>query len=259
MRRITPHSSRARLAWRPSNEAVHSVGLSNGLCNDHSNGHSNGLSSAAESGLPVNSRTLQTPPSLAEWLDRAAITQVVQDWGLARDDGRWDMLRACYAPDAVMHTTWFVGPADEFVDRSMAAARAGARVQHFIGAATIALAGDKAVAETRMMLLVRARLDGIEVDVTCWGRFHDRFVKREGLWRIVKRVPVYEKDRLDAVDPAARLTLDAQDLAQHPEGCRHLVYVQARNGAQIAPDVAATGTAALAQVEAESALWLTQE
>ena len=201
---------------------------------------------------------MENASELETWLDRASITQVVQDWGLARDDGRWDQLRACYTSDAVMHTTWFVGSASEFVERSIASAKAGARVQHFIGAATIALAGDKAVAETRMILLVRAKLDGVVVDVTCWGRFHDRFVKRDGLWRIVKRVPVYEKDRLDPVDPAASLTLDAEVLAQHPEGCRHLVYLQARNGAQIAPDVAAAGTDALTRVEAESASWLAQ-
>ena len=214
--------------------------------------------SAAQGGPIVNGLVSQAPVALSEWLDRAAITQVVQDWGLARDEGRWDTLRACYTSDAVMHTTWFVGSASEFVERSMAAAKAGARVQHFIGAATITLLGDKAVAETRMMLLVRGKLDGVEVDVTCWGRFHDRFVKRGGLWRIVKRVPVYEKDRLDPVDPAARLTLDAEALALQPAGCRHLVYLQSRNGAQIAPDVAASGTVALAPLEAESSSWLAQ-
>ena len=198
------------------------------------------------------------PIALAEWLDRAAITQVVQDWGLSRDDGRWDQLRACYTSDAVMHSTWFVGSAAEFVERSIAATRAGARVQHFIGAATIALANDKAVAETRVMLMVRGQLDGVEVDVTCWGRFHDRFVKRDGLWRILKRVPVYEKDRLDPVDPAARLTLDATVLALHPDGCRHLVYMQSRNGASIVPDIAVPGSVVLSRLEAESAAWLSQ-
>ena len=193
-----------------------------------------------------------------EWLDRAAITQVVQDWGLARDDGRWDQLRACYTPDAIMHTTWFVGAAADFVERSTAAARSGALVQHFIGAATIALRSNKAVAETRMILLVRGHLDGVEVDVTCWGRFHDRFVKRDGQWRIQKRVPVYEKDRLDAVNPAGRLTLDGEALAAHPYGCRHLVYLQSRGGATIMPDLAVPGSAALARLEAESAAWLAQ-
>lgn len=196
--------------------------------------------------------------ALADLLDRASITEVVQDWGMARDEGRWDRLRACYTTDAVMHTTWFVGSAAEFVERSIKAAAGGAHVQHFIGAATIALAGDKAVSESRMMLMVRGKLDDVEVDITCWGRFHDRFVKRDGLWRIIKRVPVYEKDRLDPVDPAARVTLDADVLSAYPAGCRHLVYLQSRNGAVIATDLAARGTAALARLEAESAAWLGQ-
>ena len=204
----------------------------------------------------MHESSLTTSCALTELLDRAAITQVVQDWGLARDDGRWDQLRACYTPDAVMHTTWFVGGAAEFVERSMAAARAGARVQHFIGAATIALKGHKAVAETRMILLVRGRLDGIEVDATCWGRFHDRMVKRDGRWRILKRVPVYEKDRLDPVDPTARLALDAEALARQADGCRHLTYMQSRGGMAIMPDLAVPGSDALQRLEAESVAWL---
>ena len=193
---------------------------------------------------------------MQQLLDRAAITQVVQDWGLARDAGRWESLRACYAPDAVMHTTWFVGPAEDFIAHSMAASRQGARALHFIGAATITLNGERAVAETRMVLQARGRVDGVEVDVTCWGRFHDRFVKRGGRWCILQRVPVYEKDRLDPVDPAASLTLDSDALALLPEGCRHLTYMQSRAGTTIAPDIAVPGSAALARLEADSAAWL---
>lgn len=198
-----------------------------------------------------------TSTALTELLDRAAITRLVNDWGLARDDGRWDQLRACYTPDAIMHTTWFAGPAADFVERSMAAARVGARVQHFIGAATIALNGDKAIAETRMVLMVRGRLDGVEVDATCWGRFHDRLVKRDGRWRILERTPVYEKDRLDPVDPAAQLVLDTDAMAQQQaDGCRHLTYMQSRSGATITPDLAVPGSAALVRLEAEGTAWL---
>ena len=206
--------------------------------------------------MNVLTNSIATPNCLEQLLDRAAITQIAQEWGVARDLGRWDRLRACYSSDAVMHTTWFVGPAAEFIERSMAAARAGARVQHFIGATTIELRDDKAVAETRMVLMVRGWLDGVEVDVTCWGRFHDRFVKRDGEWRILKRVPVYEKDRLDAVDPAVTPTIDRDALARQPDGCRHLTYMQSRNGATIEPDSAVPGSEALARLEAESAAWL---
>ena len=104
--------------------------------------------------------------------DRAAITQAVQDWGLARDAGRWERLRSFYTPEATMYTIWFVGSAAEFVDRSIEAAEKGARAQHFTGAASIEVRADRAIVDTRMILMVRGRLHGIKVDVTCYGRYY---------------------------------------------------------------------------------------
>jgi len=43
--------------------------------------------------------------ALRTLLDRAAITQVVQDWGLARDTGRWEQLRSFHTHDATVQTT----------------------------------------------------------------------------------------------------------------------------------------------------------
>ena len=56
-----------------------------------------------------------------------------------------------------------------------------------------------------MNIFQRAPLDGVVVDVICWGRFYDFFEKRDGRWAIVRRQPIYEKDRLDPVDPSATL------------------------------------------------------
>jgi hypothetical protein len=63
--------------------------------------------------------------ALSTLLDRAAITQVVQDWGLVRDTGRWAQLRSFHTPYGNVQTTWFVGSASEFVERSRQAAAAG--------------------------------------------------------------------------------------------------------------------------------------
>jgi hypothetical protein len=68
------------------------------------------------------------------------------------------------------------------------------------------------------------------VDVVCWGRFYDFFEKRDGRWGIVRRQPIYEKDRLDPVDPSATLHLDRAVLDRFPEGYRHLGYLQHGNG-----------------------------
>lgn len=189
-------------------------------------------------------------------LDRAAIVRSVNDWGLWRDTGRWDRLRTLFTPEATMHTTWFAGRASEFVDRSIAAAKRGARAQHFIGAASIDLNGDRAIAETRMILLVRARVEDVSVDVTCFGRFYDQFVRHEGAWRIHKRVPIYEKDRLDPVELSHPVRLDPEHLARFAEGYRHLAYVQSLDGATLTPGLPTAGSAEEARLYAEGAAWL---
>jgi len=189
--------------------------------------------------------------------DRAAIADAVANWGLWRDTGRWELLRSLYTPDAIMHTTWFVGPASEFIDRSIEAAkRAGARGQHFVGASSIELNGDRAIAETRMVLLLRAPLQGVEVDVTCHCRAHDRFVRDQGTWRIQVRENIYEKDRLDPVDPSASVRLDPTELQRYPYGYRHLAYVQASGGARVTPDLPVPVSDALARLYADAARWL---
>ena len=194
--------------------------------------------------------------ALEALLDRAAITEVVQDWGISRDAGRWDKLRSFYTSDAIMYTTWFVGPAAEFVERSMEAAKKGARGQHFIGAALIDIKENKAIAETRMILLVRGMLAAVEVDVTCYGRFYDRFVKSDGQWRIQQRMVIYEKDRMDVLDPGVTIQLDHEELVKRPEGYRHLAYLQSHSGASITPDLPTPNSAALTRMYAEGEAWL---
>jgi hypothetical protein len=75
------------------------------------------------------------------------------------------------------------------------------------------------------------------VDVVCTGRFYDFFAKRGGNWGIVRRQPIYEKDRMDPVDPTAKLALDPELLGRFPEGYRHLAYLQTKNGFTIKLDL----------------------
>jgi hypothetical protein len=77
----------------------------------------------------------------------------------------------------------------------------------------------------------------VECDVACTGRFYDFLERRAGRWGIVLRQPIYEKDRLDPVDPAARLELDPELLGRFPVGYRHLAYAQSRIGFEVKPDM----------------------
>ena len=81
-----------------------------------------------------------------------------------------------------------------------------------------------------MTISQRGPVDGVLVDVVCTGRFYDFFEQRDGRWAIVRRQPIYEKDRMDPVDPGARLALDPELLSRFPEGYRHLAYLQTKLG-----------------------------
>src|SRR5260221_13520749 len=106
----------------------------------------------------------------------------------------------------------------------------GVNLLHALNGWSCEINGMRAISQAKMNIFQRAALDGVMVDVTCWGRFYDFFEKREGRWAIVRRQPIYEKDRLDPVDPSAALKLDAAVLARFPEGYRHLGYLQHQNG-----------------------------
>lgn len=188
--------------------------------------------------------------------DRLAITQLLVGWGLWRDTCNWTRLRACYSRDAQMRTTWFDGPAADFVTASerMASSRK-VSLQHFIGTPIIELNQDRALAMYRVVLLVRGELDGVPVDATCYGRFHDRLVKRGG-WQILRREPVYEKDRIEPVEPGSAIELDAQALAQFPAHYRYLAYMQWRGGATITPDLPAPLSEAERTLAQEDTQWL---
>ena len=191
-------------------------------------------------------------------IDKAEIREAVENWALYRDTGRWEELLALYTPDAIVHTTWFVGTAREFVERGREAAKKGGpmRGQHFVGAVSVAVNGERAIAEARAMLLLRAPLQGLEVDVTCYCRFYDHFLRTTGGWRIKMRGMIYEKDRLDVVAHGQRLELDSTLLARFPHGYRHIAYVQSHNGANITPDLPVPGSEALARLYAEGHAWL---
>ncbi len=163
-------------------------------------------------------------------IDRVRIREVVENWALWRDAGDWERFRTVWHADGVMMATWFQGPAERFIEVTREGWNKGVSILHFLGGSSIDVSGNRAIAQTKMTISQRAAVDGVVCDVLCTGRFYDFFEKRNDVWAIVLRQPIYEKDRLDPVDPAATLDLDRTLLAEFPEGYRHLAYVQTKNG-----------------------------
>jgi len=172
-----------------------------------------------------------------ELLDRLAIRAVVENWAVWRDAGDWARFATVWHPDGVMMATWYQGPAREFIRVSREGFERGVNILHFLGGTSIDLAGTRAVSQTKMTISQRALVDDIACDIVCTGRFYDLFEKRAGRWAIVLRQPIYEKDRLDPIDPGKVPALDPALLAQFPEGYRHLAYAQTRIGYTVKCDM----------------------
>lgn len=175
-------------------------------------------------------------------IDRAAIGDVLQNWGMWRDRCDWNGLRSLYAPNATMQTTWMDGLASDFIDACERMSAGPTRAQHYIGMPIVRVNGVCALAQTRITILVRTLLEGIEVDATCYGWFVDRMVKLNGRWLIQSRAPIYEKDILAAVDPSVVLKLDASSLAKYPAHFKHMAYLQSIVGAPINLDLPMPGS-----------------
>ena len=121
---------------------------------------------------------------------------------------------------------------------------------------SIDVAGPRAIAQTKMTISQRAPVEGVVCDVVCTGRFYDFLEKRDGRWGMVLRQPIYEKDRLDPVDPGARPELDRRLLAHFPEGYRHLAYLQTRIGYRVKPDMPGLDGPEVDQLYEDGAGWL---
>jgi hypothetical protein len=146
-----------------------------------------------------------------------------------RDAGLWTELLDAWHIGGRMHSSWFRGSAPDF--------EAGALVHHSLGGGWITVRGTRAIAQTKVSIAQRVRIDGVLCDVVGTGRFYDFFEERDDRWRIVLRQPIYEKDRLDPVDATEYPKLDREVLNGFPAGCRHMLNAQAHNGLPVMDDL----------------------
>jgi SnoaL-like domain len=191
--------------------------------------------------------------------DRLSIRELIENWVVWRDAGDWERFRTVWHQPGRMMATWFQGSADEFIQVNREGWERGVRILHFLGGSSIEVAGMRAVAQTKMTISQRAPVHDVLCDVVCTGRFYDFLAHRDGRWGLVLRQPIYEKDRIDPVDPAAALELDRARLERFPAGYRHLAYLQAGLGYTIKPDMPGLDGAEVEALYRRGAAWLTRE
>lgn len=188
--------------------------------------------------------------------DTRAIREVVENWALWRDAGDWERFATVWHPEAEMWATWFQGPAQKFIEVSRDGFNRGVSILHFLGGFTCDIAGNRSIAQTKMSISQRAEVHGVAVDVLCVGRFYDFFEKRDGNWKIVRRRLIYEKDRMDPLDPSATLKLDPALVAKFPEGYRYLGYLQTSIGFKVKDGLPGLRGPSVDKLYAEGKAWL---
>lgn len=167
--------------------------------------------------------------------DKHEIAGLLIRWGHARDSDDWETLAACFHDDATIHISWISAPATEFVARSRELAnrrKPGSHTKHLISGPWIRVNGDRAFSRCHVNLYIRAEIDGHEFDVQSWFRFFDLLERRDGVWRIARRTGVYEKDRIEPVDPRGvpdSLFADA-DFSAYPPAAKYLCYLNRKSG-----------------------------
>jgi hypothetical protein len=192
----------------------------------------------------------------SEASDGLAIRELVENWALWRDAREWEKFRTVWHDDGRMMATWFQGSADEFIAVSREGYDKGVRILHFLGGMAVEINGRRAIAQTKMTIAQRAQVENVLCDVVCTGRFYDFLEKRKGRWGLVLRQPIYEKDRIDPVDPTIELKLDPNLLMRFPEGYRHLAYLQSKIGYKVKTDMPGLDGPEVEALYARGAAWL---
>ena len=195
-----------------------------------------------------------------EFADKYAIAELIQAWGLYRDQGKWKELRGTFTPDGHISVSWFRGPFDQFVERcraGFAASRSWSR--HHLFASTIRLDNDRAIAETPVMIRVRQKFGAVEADLTSFSRFLDRIERRGEGWLIAERAAIYERDRLDPVEPSPAFDalFESAHTAHYPEQYRYMAFRLAHaEGRSLASVIYRDGGAETADLCARYLRWL---
>jgi hypothetical protein len=183
---------------------------------------------------------------------------LIQAWAIYRDQGKWPQLLATFVPEGEIAVSWFSGSFREFVDRCRQSFEAGQRSKHHIFPSVVRVARDRALAETSIVILVRQKIGDVLTDITSHARFLDRLERGGGRWAIAERVAVYERDRLDPVEPSEAFAklFGATDLSAYPEPYRYMAARLKAAGRALAPVVHYDGAAHTAHLYARYDAWL---
>jgi hypothetical protein len=190
--------------------------------------------------------------------DKYACAELIQAWGLYRDQGKWPELLATFTPGGQISVSWFSGDFSEFVEHCRKSFETGQRSKHQIFPSVVRVAEKRAVAETNVVILVRQKVGGVLTDLTAYARFLDRLEQGDGNWRMTERTAIYERDRLDPVEPSQGFErlFASMDLSAYPEAYRYMAARLSAAGRQLAAVIYRDGSPHTTQLYRRYDAWL---
>jgi hypothetical protein len=167
---------------------------------------------------------------LQESIDRSEIINLISKSILVRDAGFWEKLAECYHSKAEVSSSWYKGKATDFIkvasEKLEESRLKGGEQKHVNSNHWIQINGDRAIVESDQILFMRNLIKGVDLDVTTWSRRLQLVAKENGDWKILRRWVIYERDRMDPVDPTETVEsyYDAKALSKHPVKLRYHLW-----------------------------------
>lgn len=168
----------------------------------------------------------------------SAITQLVLAERECRDMGRWERMKSCFHPDAVVRISWFQGNGHDFVDASREMARRGVLAKHRLGPVSVRVNGARAVATLAVIIDIPAEVRGVALMLSSHARVFYRAEQRDGLWKLASFEVFYMRDELAAQIPGEPVPVTAADVAGYRRAYRFLSFVLAQGGFATRDDLA---------------------
>ena len=134
---------------------------------------------------------------LQELLDKEEIRQAMYSYARGTDRCHRELIEAGYHDDAWDHHGNFQGDRDFVVDTIAANLGGATNSMHHLGNILIELLGDLANVETYFMACQTLEQEGKSYTRMRAGRYLDRFERRDGRWRIARRMVIDDWSRLD--------------------------------------------------------------
>lgn len=164
-------------------------------------------------------------------LDREELFDLVRRERFARDQRRFDVMRACFHDDAYVRTTWYEGHGGQaYVEATRTWMERAGNSKHWVFPAYAEVDGDRALVESPAKIFNRARVNGTDVDFHAYCRFFSRAVRQDGVWRLMSFEVFFERDELRPVLPGDPVSIDPAALADLRPSYKFITYIQSTRG-----------------------------